>query len=493
MILAIALLLSLSMALSVMAQGSLGGDLDRASSRYAPAASEAGDAVGGLVAEAAEHFRNGRIDAAVTALDKAAGQAYATGATGKAFELGLTVAEARRSQGQMLAAARRYRDEALSNPRDPRAATAHFAACEAMAAITEPTPAQLDEYDELLKQHAASWPDVATAEVARWRRVELLAKRRQWDGMLARVRTVAPTDKHYERARALLVIAHSALLQSETSRERFEIARSDLEPIVLGSPPRWPEAWSPVQRDVAFTLARGAIDQGDDGVTYARKLLRVAIDRPPLPDLDWQKRAATLLVIAALAQADGEKADMWLSSVYRARPEQRRRLIAATRARLAQRAMPPSQQADQLLRTLSELTQPSTPDDAPTVQRAEALLQAGRDAEALRLYAELAEQQPDNRAVQVAYATLLDRSPESSDRDLALVRWRAIESRTEPSTDAWFDARLARLRLLVDRGDREAATKLLALTRLLAPTLGGERLTGDFERLADQISLPAAQ
>ncbi|MEO0529567.1 MAG: hypothetical protein AAF266_03215 [Planctomycetota bacterium] len=478
-------------AASAVAQSSLGADLDRASSRYAPAATDTTSAVDQLVAKAAEHFRGGRIDEAVATLDRAAGQAYASGATGKAYELSLTAAEARRSQGQLLDAARRYRDQALTNPRDPRAAKAHFAACDAMAAIVDPTPDVLDEYDQLLRQHANTWPDAGTADVAQWRRVELLAKRQRWERLLNEVRTVDTEDPRYLRARELLVVAHASLLREGASRERFEAARGELESIVVGSPPRWPAEWTPLQRDAALALARGALDLGDDGVGYAQQLLSKGLKGTPLPSITWRQEAATLAAVAALAQHEIDAAGGWLhDGGFRLRPQEVRRVLSAALAQIPRAAaIPLSRQADDLLDTLTALAHAEDGSEGASLRRAKALRQAGRDDAALKQYAELAEQRPDDRSVQVAYATLLGKSSAPEDRDKALQRWRAIEARTKPSTDEWFDARLARLRLMIERGDRDAAAKLLSLTRLLAPTLGGERLRGEFADLASELGI----
>ncbi len=89
--------------------------------------------------------------------------------------------------------------------------------------------------------------------------------------------------------------------------------------------------------------------------------------------------------------------------------------------------------------------------------------------------------------MQVAYARLLGSSSDAKDREAAIGKWRIIETRSDAGSNNWFDARLERLKVLIAMGELDDANKLLALTRLLAPTLGGVERRAEFEQLAKQL------
>ncbi|MEO1009614.1 MAG: hypothetical protein AAFX79_13715, partial [Planctomycetota bacterium] len=133
-----------------LAQVSLEDDLRRARDELEPAATPAPEVVDRLVAAAGERLRAGDLASAVATLDKAAGLAHRAGATGRSCELSLATAEALRQGGQSREAARRFRHAALQNPRDPRAAKAHRAACDALAPLmADADDALLEDYSRL--------------------------------------------------------------------------------------------------------------------------------------------------------------------------------------------------------------------------------------------------------------------------------------------------------------------------------------------------------
>lgn len=476
-------LVALLMAAPCCAQLSLDAELDRAAARYAPAATPAPEQVDALVAKASEHYRAQRINDAVAALDKAAGVAFAAEATGKAFELSLTAAEMLRKAGRADEAAERFHQAALSNARDPRAAQAHATAIESLAATLDGAPAErLDQYAKLLEQHLSVWPQSPTAATVRWERVELLARRGQWDALFATVRAIGKEDPHYARSRELLVAAYAGLLAENRSAQSFDAAREELQPLIFVDPRAWPAEWSPLQRDAALVLARAAMDHHAEGLDYGKQLLRNAIGGRPMPDPSWERRAAVTLAVAMLAGGEMSEADAWLRRVHKGKPAEREQLLLTTLQQM--RAQPDvCAQADRLLRSLGALEGEVRQD----AQSAAALAAAGRTAEAKQLYEKLATERPDDRGVQIAYANLLGSSADSKDREAALGRWRLIESRSEAGSEGWFEARLERLRLLVATGKKEDAKKLLALTRLLAPTLGGDERRGEFEQIAKQL------
>lgn len=476
-------LFALLIASPCYAQLSLDAELDRAAARYAPAATPAPEQVDALVAKASEHYREQRIDEAVAALDKAAGVAFASEATGKAFELSLTAAEMLRKAGRADEAAERFQQAALSNSRDPRATQAHRAAIKTFATtLDSESPEQLDRYAKLLDQHLSVWTQSPAAAEVRWERVELLARRGQWDALLATVRAISKENPRYGRSRELLVAAYAGLLAEDHSAQRFAAAREELQPLIFVDPTAWPTEWSPLQREAALALARSGLDQQAEGLDYSKQLLRHALEDRPAPEPAWERRAATAMAVAMLAGGEMAEAEAWLRRVHKGKPAEREQLLLTTLGHLRERSGVGAE-ADRLLQSLGAL-EGGVRQDA---QSAAALAAAGRTKEARQLYEKLAAERPDDRGVQIAYAKLLGSSANPKDSEAALGRWRLIESRSEAGSEGWFEARLERLRLLVATGQQADAEKLLALTRLLAPTLGGDAMHAEFEQIAKQL------
>lgn len=466
-------------ATSAVAQGPLDDDLDRAAARYGSAASAPPDEADALAAQAGELFRSGRIDDAVASLDRAAAVAYGLGATGRSFELSLTAAEALRAAGRAGEAAVRFRDAALRNVRDPRAAAAHDAAIQTLRATLDGAAEEtLDLYAELLRQHPATWPHAPTAVGVSRAWLELLARRGRWEELLAAARREAKGRPDDALLAGLIVAAHGGLLDGDPSPERFAEAKSELEPMFLYAPTPWPTAWSPLQRDAALTLARGACDQSPEGAQYAERVLRASLTGQPHPEAAWRRRAATLLAVLAARAGGGEQAMTWLTATHEGAREERQRLLdSALRGLLARGRN--AELADRLAATLDALDGNA----ASELATANALEEAGRDDEARALYERRAAERPDDRGAQTDLARVLTQSGSAPDRERALALWRGIERRSPRGTPEWFEARLARLGLMRSLGHDDAAMKLLALTRLLAPDLGGEEFRARFEAL----------
>ena len=73
--------------------------------------------------------------------------------------------------------------------------------------------------------------------------------------------------------------------------------------------------------------------------------------------------------------------------------------------------------------------------------RAEALRVSGRTADALRIFKQLATDQPDNGSVQIDLAELLLESDDAETLSAAITQWQRVGRRVRPGTDDWFRAR----------------------------------------------------
>jgi hypothetical protein len=114
---------------------------------------------------------------------------------------------------------------------------------------------------------------------------------------------------------------------------------------------------------------------------------------------------------------------------------------------------------------------------------ASALAAAGHSAEAITIMQRLAEQFPRDGAIQEEHLRLLSQTNDRATLTRALAGWREMEKKTKRGSSRWFTARYAQAEALYRLGKSEDVAKLIELTRVLHPELGGDALRTKFEQL----------
>ena len=116
-----------------------------------------------------------------------------------------------------------------------------------------------------------------------------------------------------------------------------------------------------------------------------------------------------------------------------------------------------------------------------------ALINAGQSTKAVELAKRLSEQFPKDVEKQRELAEQLE--PLSDPDALALVKqcWRRVEALSKPGSQEWLAARLAVLRTCLRLEQFDEARKLLQVTEVLYPDLGGESLRPQFESVQTKL------
>jgi len=446
-----------------------------------------------LATSAERLYRLGRTSAAVDAYDRAAAVAYQSGARGRAFELALAAAAIRQSLEQWADASKRYRRAALTSSTHADAPTAHRLAvvCLSQALRHPASNATQDSlaplwkaYFDLLEEHLATWPNSATASELRWWLADALTARQEWLRLAALMFQTPATDPRYGHSQTRLADAWSrrvskVALLNDAARTKAAVAKAvdQLQPQILGASRRWPASWSDPQRHVAIELARLRIAYGKTAgdAEYAVRLMRAAIAGEPPAKEGWLKGASTLLAAGQIRLDDWQAAGKTLRRAPPASQAQALPLLHALREAMDAGAEQ-RQLAGELTLSVLDGLEPADSGRAEDWRlpfRTAALEAIGAGTDALDAARQLVQQQPSNAAAQIQLARLLSAAPDKESRLEALGLWRTIEHRSGRGDRRWFDARLARIRLLVALGQREQAIKLLKLTRVLHPKLGG--------------------
>ena len=449
---------------------------------------------------AAESFyRGGRIDEALQTYDRAAGIALQEGDTNNAFALLFTAASIQHQRPALQSAMDRFRSLSLKMPENQRASEAHLLAIvnavELIRSASESDrPGQMELYETLLREHLKQWPQGDSADQVRLWLGKLLESRRDWAGAMTVYRAVRPEYEKYGEAITGAIRTAEANLQAaaatgELDPRLAQEAALFCEQQIVGDTRAWPEKWSPAQLECALAAAKFRLQYTAGGAEPAELVLTAALSMANDAPADWQAEARLLLVSALATQGKQVEAAAQLKQISTGSVKGLLTALANL-DKLAADAQPTQRAglADLELRLTELLSERKGELDEMDMRRLEtirasALVRAGHPLEALQAYEALTKKYPRDGDLHEAHAALLATATDETSRKLALDMWRTVESKTRRGEPRWFRARLAQAKLLYQIGDKAAATKLIKLTSILQPELGGPELKPEFEQL----------
>jgi len=97
-----------------------------------------------------------------------------------------------------------------------------------------------------------------------------------------------------------------------------------------------------------------------------------------------------------------------------------------------------------------------------------------------------ADSLPADGDLQEACARLLSEATGAEALAAARARWRQVEQGSPAASPRWFRARYARAQLYLRAGDRTRCAKLIELTQVLHPEMGGPAMKKQFLELLAQ-------
>ena len=90
---------------------------------------------------------------------------------------------------------------------------------------------------------------------------------------------------------------------------------------------------------------------------------------------------------------------------------------------------------------------------------------------------------PAISAIQAAYASLLLEQSDRSAWSDAMKKWREIETRSRRTSPEWFEAKYGQARAKYKLGETQQAARIIRMTQVLHPDLGGETMSKRFRAL----------
>jgi hypothetical protein len=443
-------------------------------------------------------YRGGQMEAALRTYDQAREQAAAEAIQDRAWEFGYAAAAIQQRLGHHRDAANRYRTLALSRLKSPEAPEAHLLGIFNLSqAARQSSDASLDEYGAALEEHLAHWPEGESAGEAHWWLGRLQQAQRKWPEAVKSLQAVDPQHARYADAVTTLATVYRQWIAAEMA-EGKPVARLAADAAQwlaaqAGETAASDEVKTKAMRAVAaITAADFWIQFASDGYDDAQRVLeQVTSDASVLPA--WRSRANSLLIVAYAGQGDGQQARETLGAISEADHAELFAVITRLEGLASTAQGPLSRELAELVLVAVERLKPAR--DQLTAQHARQLDMAtagaltilDRSSQAQTLLQRLAEQYPQDGEVRELLATTLGAREDAASRETALNQWRQLERGSKAASPRWFRARYQQARLLVALNRRDEAQKLLGVTRLVHPELGGPRMKAQFDALWQKV------
>ncbi|WP_397571380.1 tol-pal system YbgF family protein [Schlesneria sp. T3-172] len=485
-----------------------------------------------LMQQARTDFTSGRFEEAVSKYSAAEKVAQSHGQTDLAMELGSTGASILLNGKKFDAAATEYFRLVQDYPSSPRSANFHLLGTYSLGRAYDAhrTLARRGSYTEALDRHLTDYPLDETANEVRFLKGQLEEQRLQSTAALPLYLQVAADHPRALEAMAGAARSYEAILRRMRERQlpSTEITKAAIETLSkyleAGAPPA--EEWSTTHADIALRFVSILLMEADasrtenstpgsspshDAAHTSAKARRYEQARAWLNRVeqftarnasrtDGHEAIATLksrsvpfeilllardgnffeagktLESSSLSPAEQLEIVAQLSSVTVAAPVDERPPLARLVIRAGQKLLT---QADKFSEAQKEQLQQNL---------VNAYLITGQVSEALELARSLSEATSRHPEKQRQLAALLSESPATDGQKLAQQLWRRVETLNKPGTTEWMTARYEVLQCYVRLNQLDEGRKLLEITKVLYPELGGKDLKPQFDALEKSLS-----
>ena len=493
-----------------------------------------------LMQQARLDFTSGQIEAALAEYSQAEDAAQKSGQTDLAHELGFTRASILLDQKQYEAAATEFFRLAQESRSPDKGAKSHLLGAYALGRFYDEmrTSPRREAYTEALDRHLKEYATDPTVNEARFFKGQLEEQRQQATLALPLYLEVDPRHPRAADAVSGAARCYETILRRMIERRLptadFEREAIDRLSRHLAQATNSVETWTATQADVALRLSaillRAATEssladeteseterehgnslrpQGNSAgssrlqqatvwLTRVNMYLELHRDEPATAASTTllRQRAIPLQIIVLAGKGKLDEAEELLKSLKNTSPE----LLLAVMEGLSQFISSKSPATGDSVAALSlragELLGTDRDQLAP-VQRSlldqyltTAYLATGQTAKAVNLMKSRAEQGPKDVEIQREIGLRLSslKSPEAA--TLSKQCWRRVESLTKGGSAEWFVARLEVLRACLQLNQVQEGRKLLQVTKVLYPDLGGKPLADQFEAI--DRALPAS-
>jgi hypothetical protein len=463
--------------------------------------------------QARADFLAGRIDAALTGYAKAEQTALTSNQTDLAMDIGYTHASILLSEKQFEVASTEFLRLAREHPQHTRAAAAHLNGAYCLGRLYDEHKSQSRRvaYTESLDRQIELFANDPSADDARFFKAQLEEQRLQATAALPLYLQVSNGHPRAAEAHAGAARCYETILARLRERHLAsgEFARTATDTLtrILAEQEKSQTSkisWTPAECEVALHLAAILLMTEPPGFDRAEPLLgRIVTTAAGIAEDDeqierWKRlrqRADSLRVVALAGNGRPLDAERLIDSLAAASPRDLLVIVerlapfvaSADRQRQVQYVSLQLHAAERLSKFRDSLSKSEQDQLDQAVGRA--YLASGQTPKALELYGKLATETSKDAKRQREIAILFKDSDQPDCQSLARQCWRRVEALSKQGTPEWLTARLGVIESNVRLHQSDEARKLMKITRLLYPELGGSELKPRFvemERLLDQ-------
>ena len=458
-----------------------------------------------LVHQARSSFSSDQIDLAISRYDAALAAARKKPQEDSQKSLLLELADTRAS---LLFRANRF-DEAATAfrelaeaPRHDRSAATHLLWAMSLGKQfeKEPNDEHRDRFLETLRQVRDRYASQPESAEAAWLLGQMHERQQQFLEAIEVFASIPAMHARYDEAWAGIARSHGrqiARLRAENkpTAEAESAAIQQLQPAVelrisnlKSQTSDFKSEISNPQAEILVRFARLLMERQPADYKSADQWLEAVLARSK--DRDWLKAAEQLRVVSLAGQRRIDEAEKLIGALEESGPEELLALldglasVAAQCDRGTQRLV-----AELQLRASQSLTEaPSKLTDAQRLRlwraRAEAFSATGQPTKAVAVYEQLVEKAPRDAKLLRTAAELCESLSSTTGDQHAKTYWRRLEGVLKAGSPEWLDARWHVIRNCRQLGEKTEADKLLKVTKLLYPELGGQAMRARFEEFA---------
>lgn len=477
-----------------------------------------GRELAGLVQKARSGFASLPADEAIRRFDEAISAAMKKPPEGGTTNLLL---ELRDSRATLLFQSKRFEEAATAfyelaeAPGHERSASTHllWAFCLGKQFESEPTDERRAAFVASLRSLRERYPDSSESTEAAWLLGLTLERQQQFLEAIELLVTVPESHTRHDEAWAGVARCHEQHLaqlrrdampaneaEAVAIRQLLPVATAIVQASGAASARRpsdddtnrrgadaLPLALKAAQAELLVRLARMLLQQQPTDDKTADRLLEFVIARSQ--DREWVKLAKQLRVVSLAGQRRIDEAERMIGTLEAAGSDELLTLLDGLSA-VAARSDVGTQRlvAELQLRASQSLADSAAKLTEPQRlrlmrARAEAFAATGQPTKAVAVYRQLVEKTPRDAKLLRTAAELCESLDSREATQQAKTYWRRLEGLLKAGSLEWLDARWHVIRCCRKLGEQAEADKLLKVTKLLYPDLGGEAMRARFEEL----------
>lgn len=484
-----------------------------------------------LMQQARSDFTAGRTDAAIAGYAAAEKLAAQKKQMELAMELGFTSASILLDGLRLEPAATEFLRLSREYPKQPRAAKSHLLGTYCLGRLYDEkkTQARREAYTEALNSHLKDYARDPTVNDARFMKAQLEEQRLQATAALPLYLEVEGSHPRALDAVAGAARCYETILRRMSERQ---LPIDDLQReatnrlsgclVKAGDPDQsWTVAHAEIALRISAILLMGSIERSNTtapsesfekpelagDTSYAARCHQAArwlsrvftfIGRkdPNAPSMEigdrLRQRAIPLQFMALVGSGKASEAEKNLGSLSTSPSEllnilDRLTQFAASTSTDQQHRLASLQQ--QLAERLSKQRDQLTPAETDTFDRSlmKVYIAGGQFSKAVEIGSRIAEKSAKDADVQRDIATQFGTTTNADALGLSKQCWRRLESIAKAGSPEWMTARLAVLNATVRLGQLDEARKLMQVTKVLYPDLGGPSLKPQFETVEKEL------